>query len=87
MYLIFVLECAEGYQDFFKESSYCFKVVNNTKKWEDAKNDCYRENGHLACFTNYTEIFMLSDMCEDCWLGYFWENGKIMTKDSSCIFL
>ena len=83
MHLFFVLGCTDGYQDNFRSSNYCFKRVNDKKTWEDAKNDCSRDNGHLAC----TEIIMLSNKCQDCWLGYFWENGKFNTNDSMCKFL
>ena len=62
----------------FRESSYCFKVVNATKTWENARNDCANDNGHLACYHNYTEIEVLSKRCKDCWLGYFWKNGRFM---------
>ena len=82
-----MLGCADGYRDIIKHSNYCFKRVNDKKTWEDAKHNCSRDNGNLACYHNHTEIIMLADSCKDCWLGYFWENGKFIIIAYLCIFL
>ena len=67
--------CPSGYQDLFRGSEHCFKIVTTKRTWEDAKTNCEDEQATLACFGNLEERDYIANICDGCWVGYQWKNG------------
>ena len=46
--------------------------------WEAARQKCKKDGGDLACFNNQQERDFLTDKCDGCWVGYTWQDGKLL---------
>ena len=43
--------------------------------WDDAKVNCENDNAMLACFGTQDERDHVTNICNECWVGYKWQNG------------
>ena len=74
--------CPSNYNDLLSGSDYCYRIVTNQETWETAKGKCQQDGGELACFSNQQERDDMADQCDQCWVGYTWQNGILRYYDS-----
>ena len=70
------MACPSNYNDLFSGSNYCYRIENSQETWETAKSNCEGDGGELACFSTQQERDDLANQCDDCWVGYTWQNSK-----------
>ena len=68
--------CPPGYENLFKGSENCFKIVAVKESWEAAKEKCQDDNAMLACFGSQEERDHIANLCDGCWVGYKYLNSK-----------
>ena len=68
--------CPSGYDNVWSDSTHCYRIVNEQVTWEAAKVKCRNEGGELACFSDQQERDAVTDKCDNCWVGYTWQNGR-----------
>ena len=44
--------------------------------WESAREKCKNDEGDMVCFANRKERDKITSICDGCWVGYNWEDGK-----------
>ena len=71
------LICPSGYEDLWSDSTHCYWITSEKGTWEQGKAKCQDVGAELACFSNQLERDAISDRCEDCWVGYKWQDGKL----------
>ena len=49
--------------------------------WESARTKCKDDDGDMICFRDRQERDKITSVCNGCWVGYNWEDGK------SCYYL
>lgn len=70
------MTCPTNYNDLVTGSSYCYRIENNQETWESARVKCQEDDGELACFSSQEERDDIANQCDDCWVGYTWQNSK-----------
>ena len=68
--------CPSGYHNLWADSTHCYRIDNEQVTWEAAKIKCQNEGGELACFSDQQERDAVTDKCDNCWVGYTWQNGR-----------
>ena len=53
--------------------------------WTTARDFCQDDGGELSCFGSQSERDALADNCDDCWVGYTWQDSKFYTGDYSIV--
>ena len=46
--------------------------------WDDAKVNCENDNAMLACFGTQEERDHITNVCNECWVGYKWKAGTYL---------
>ena len=69
-------DCPRGYQKIVEDSIYCYKVMKEKLTWESARAKCKNDEGDMVCFANRKERDKITSVCDGCWAGYNWEDGK-----------
>ena len=73
------MTCPTNYNDLATGSNYCYRIENKKQTWEIAKLKCQDDGGELACFSTQEERDGIAAHCDDCWVGYTWQNSKKYT--------
>ena len=79
-FFIFLELCPDGYRDLEDKlvTLHCYKKINLTLSWEEARSFCILHDGDLATFHNEKEKEILSAMFDDHWMGYNYDKGKMI---------
>ena len=70
------MACPSNYNDLLTGSNYCYRIENSQERWVTAEGNCQADGGELACFSTQQERDELANQCDDCWVGYTWQNSK-----------
>ena len=55
---------------------FCYKVTKEKLTWESARAKCKNDEGDMICFATRKERDRIASVCNGCWVGYNWEDGK-----------
>ena len=58
-----------------------YLITREKGTWEQGKAKCQDVGAELACFSDQEERDAISDRCDDCWVGYKWQDGKLDTEN------